>query len=80
MQERNNEEQDRHLLQEAVEVFVQMGHSYNSRKLAVYTADLEKYIIENAGAYYQRKSREWMDNDSMPIYLEKVNSMGRVNG
>ena len=49
-----------------------MGHNYNGRKLAVYTSDLEKYIIENAGAYYQRKSREWMDNDSMPIYLEKV--------
>ena len=55
-------------------MFVQMGHNYNGRKLAVYTSDLEKYIIENAGAYYQRKSREWMDNDSMPIYLEKVTS------
>ena len=55
-----------------MDVFVQMGHNYNGRKLAVYTSDLEKYIIENAGAYYQRKSREWMDNDSMPIYLEKA--------
>ena len=60
-------------------MFVQMGHNYNGRKLAVYTSDLEKYIIENAGAYYQRKSREWMDNDSMPIYLEKVDDK-RISG
>lgn len=70
--ERNNEEQDRHLLAEAVEVFVQMGSNYNNKKLGVYTSDLEKYVIEHAGAYYQSKSREWMDQDSCPIYLEKV--------
>lgn len=70
--ERNNEEQDRALLKEAVEVFAGMGHSYNSKKLGVYTEDLQKYIIEATGTYYQRKSREWMEQDSCPIYLERV--------
>ena len=69
--ERNNEEQDRHLLKEAVMVFVEMGYNSNKR-LAVYTNDLEKHIIEHAGLYYQRQSRVWMDSDSMPVYLEKV--------
>lgn len=70
--ERNNEEQDRHLLQEAVLVFVEMGYNYNNKKLGVYSANLEKYIIEHAGQYYQRQSRVWMDQDATPIYLEKV--------
>ena len=70
--ERGNEEQDRHLLQEAVLVFVEMGYNFNSKKLAVYSGDLEKYIVEHAGQYYQRQSRIWMDQDSTPIYLEKV--------
>jgi len=70
--ERNSEEQDRALLKESVEVFVEMGQKYNNKKLAVYTADLEKYVIEATGQFYQRKSREWMDQDSCPIYLDKV--------
>lgn len=70
--ERGNEEQDRQLLQESVFVFVEMGYNYNSKKLAVYTNDLENHIVEHAGQYYQRQSRVWMDQDSTPIYLEKV--------
>jgi hypothetical protein len=70
--ERNSEEQDRALLKEAVEVFVQMGHNFANKKLGVYTSDLEKYIIEASGQFYQRKSREWMDADACPVYLEKV--------
>lgn len=33
--ERNMEEQDRHLLQESVNVFLEMGYNYNNQKLAV---------------------------------------------
>jgi hypothetical protein len=53
-------------------VFVEMGQNYNSKKLAVYTNDLEKFIVEATGSFYQRKSREWMEQDSCPIYLDKV--------
>jgi cullin 1 len=76
--ERNSEEQDRALLKEAVEVFVGMGQLYNSKKLTVYAADLEKFIIEATGVYYQRKSREWMDQDACPIYLERVSTHSRL--
>jgi len=73
--ERNHEEQDRHLLQESVSVFVEMGYNYASKKLQVYTSDLEKYVVEHAGAYYQRKSVTWMEQDSCPVYLEKAEAM-----
>jgi len=70
--ERSSEEQDRHLLQEAVNVFVEMGVNYNSQKLKLYKKDLETYVIDNAGEYYKRQSRIWMDDDSCPTYLEKA--------
>ena len=69
--ERNGEQQDRHLLQEAVNVYVEIGYQYNNKKLDVYKAELEKAVIGHAGVYYQRKSREWMDQDSAPVYMEK---------
>jgi len=73
--ERHSEEQDRDLLRDAVAVFVDIGYSYNSQKLNVYKNELEKHIVEHAGAFYKRKSREWMDEDSCPNYLEKAERM-----
>jgi len=40
--ERVDEEQDWNLLQDSVNVFVQMGYSYNEKKLTIYQAELEK--------------------------------------
>lgn len=73
--ERHSEEQDRDLLKDAVGVFVDIGYSYNQKKLKVYETELEKAIIDHAGAFYKRKSREWMDEDSCPNYLEKAERM-----
>jgi len=73
--ERNSEEQDRHLLQEAVAVFVEMGTNYGNKKLTVYKTDLEKDIIDHAGMFYKRKSRTWMDQDSCPAYLDKAEKL-----
>lgn len=73
--ERNGEEQDRHLLQEATAVFVEMGYNFGNKKLQVYTADLEKAVVEHASEYYKRKSRQWLDQDSCPAYLEKSERM-----
>jgi len=73
--ERQNEQQDRDLLQDSVNVFVEMGYMSNNQKLKVYKADLEKYIIEHAGAFYKRQSRHWMDQDSCPNYLKKAEKM-----
>lgn len=73
--ERNNEEQDRHLLKEAVDVFVEMGINYDGKKLKVYKQALEKDLVEHAGAFYKRKSRSLMMEDSCPTYLEKAQKM-----
>ena len=69
--ERFGESADRHLMSESTNVFVEMGYNYGNKKLTVYITDLERYVIEHAGAYYSRHSREWLDQDSCPVYLEK---------
>ena len=53
--ERTSEQQDRHLLQEAVSVYVEMGFSYNNKKLEVYKQELENAIIAHAVTHYQLK-------------------------
>jgi cullin 1 len=73
--ERNGEEQDRTLLQEAVKVFVEMGYNYAGKKLSVYKSALETDLVSAAGSFYKRKSRSWMDEDSCPTYLEKAEKM-----
>src|SRR5690349_4462132 len=60
---------DRHLLQESVNVFVEMGFNYGSKKLKVYKTDLERPIIDHAGAYYRRQSAFWKEEDSSTTYL-----------
>eukprot|EP00823_Brevimastigomonas_motovehiculus_P008277 TRINITY_DN7560_c0_g1_i1.p1 TRINITY_DN7560_c0_g1~~TRINITY_DN7560_c0_g1_i1.p1 ORF type:complete len:748 (-),score=168.05 TRINITY_DN7560_c0_g1_i1:227-2470(-) len=70
--ERKSEVQDRMILAEAVEVFVEMGYNYADQKLAVYSNLLQKDIIEHAGDHYKRQSRVWMEQDSCPNYLEKA--------
>jgi len=70
--ERLGEEQDRQLLQESVAVFIEMGQMYGNRKLSVYVSELEKPLIKHAGDYYEATSRLWLEQDSCPVYLEKV--------
>jgi len=73
--ERQNEPQDRDLLHESVDVFVEMGYNFNNQKLKVYRTDLEKFILDHAAAFYKRQSRFWMDQDSCPNYLKKAEKM-----
>lgn len=73
--ERNQENQDRALLQDAVGVFVEMGYMYGNKKLKVYKVELEKHLVEATGQYFQRYSRLWMEQDSCPLYLEKAEKM-----
>jgi len=68
--ERDGEEQDRHLLSQSVQVFVEMGYHHQEMKLKLYEQDLQKPLIEHAAEYYKRKSRIWMDNESCPNYME----------
>ena len=54
---------------------MQMGYSYNEKKLNVYKTQLEKYVVTKAGEFYKRQARVWMDQDSCPNYLEKAERM-----
>jgi len=56
-------------------VFVEMGYNYAGKKLSVYKQALETDLVTAAGAFYKRKSRSWMDEDSCPTYLEKAEKM-----
>lgn len=70
--ERENEAQDRHLLGQAVQVFVEMGFNLRDTKLKLYTDELHTKLIQHAGAYYRRVSQSWLEQDSCPSYLERA--------
>lgn len=45
-----------------------MGYNFAGKKLKVYKVDLEKELVQHAGAFYKRISRMWMEEDSCPTY------------
>jgi len=66
--ERDNEAQDRDLLQEAVNVFTEMG--YNSgQKMKIYKGDLEKFVLEHASLFYKARAKNDAKYD-LPNYLK----------
>lgn len=74
--ERQNELQDRHLLQQCVNVFIEIGQ-YTSveqkKKLDVYKDTLEKQLIVESNEYYSSITQEWYVN--IYIYIYCVYSM-----
>lgn len=73
--ERKNEEQDRELLENSVNVFVQMGYEVDSKGLKVYKQDLEAAVVKHAGDFYRTMCALWLDQDSCPNYLKKAEQM-----
>jgi cullin 1 len=73
--ERDGEEQERQLLRETVSVFIEIGFSCENGQLKLYTNDVEKPLLRQTGDYYRRMARLWLDNDSCPTYLEKVENV-----
>mmetsp|Transcript_13691 Transcript_13691/g.33492 ORF Transcript_13691/g.33492 Transcript_13691/m.33492 type:complete len:746 (+) Transcript_13691:154-2391(+) len=70
--ERDNQEQDRDLLRECVQVFVDLGYNLGvTPKLRFYEKDLQSDIVENAGEFYARCASKWLRDDSCSTYLKK---------
>ena len=65
--EREGEVVDRDLLKQCVGVFGKM-----SDKLAVYNEELEVPLLESTRRYYEKKSQDWIEQDSLPTYLVKA--------
>ena len=40
--------------------------------LCVYENDFESYLLKRTSAYYARQSRQWLEVDSIPVYLKKT--------
>ena len=70
--EREHEHQDRQLLKSSVQVFIEIGYEFEEKGLSVYQNKLEKKVFEHAQEYYKRQSQAWLDGDSCPNYLVKV--------
>jgi len=70
--ERNGEEQDRNLLKECVEVFVEMGQNYQDKGIKIYQIELEKYLLDHIADHYRRSANTWMSQDECPAYLAKA--------
>ncbi|CAI0467391.1 unnamed protein product [Linum tenue] len=67
-QEREGEEIDRALLKNAVDIFVEIGMG----RMDYYVHDLEAYMLRATVAYYSDKASHWIQEDSCPDYMLKV--------
>lgn len=73
--ERQGEEQDRPLLQQCLQAFIEIGFLYADRKLKVYKEEFEKKMVEESGAFYKQRASGWKDQDSCPAYMERVETI-----
>lgn len=71
--ERAGDIQDRELLASAVECFVDLGFKLD-REIELYHDDLEVPMVVASQTCYSKWSRVWMDEDSTPDYLRRVES------
>jgi len=82
--ERENEEQDRDLLREAIDVFVNIGSKLAKTDLALYREHFQQHLINETKEWYKGMSRRWLDSSSCPDYLRKAeecvnNEQGRLS-
>eukprot|EP00954_Amorphochlora_amoebiformis_P003651 282900-Amorphochlora_amoeboformis.AAC.1 len=70
--EREKEEQDRDLLRNCVNVFVDLGYNLGGQnKLRYYETQLQNDIVNDAGSFYRRCATTWLREDSCSAYLIK---------
>jgi Cullin family len=66
--ERDGVPADRALLRKCIEIYEAMGEG----NLETYQLAFEQQLLGATGDYYASKSREWIESDSTPLYLQKV--------
>ena len=77
---RDEEELDTHVLQQAVQVFVDMEEVQDEKsqdeggeeKKSLYESDLEVRVIECTADFYRRQGRRWLNEHSCSAYLLTV--------
>jgi hypothetical protein len=66
--ERDGTPADRALLRKCIEIYEAMGEG----NLEVYQTTFEAQLLGASSDYYASKSRDWIESDSTPLYLQKV--------
>ncbi len=67
--EREGEQIDRALLKSVLGIFVEIGMG----NMDVYETDFEGFMLQDTAAYYSHKAASWIEEDSCPDYMLKVN-------
>eukprot|EP00607_Mallomonas_marina_P010807 CAMPEP_0182421016 /NCGR_PEP_ID=MMETSP1167-20130531/6181_1 /TAXON_ID=2988 /ORGANISM="Mallomonas Sp, Strain CCMP3275" /LENGTH=798 /DNA_ID=CAMNT_0024597697 /DNA_START=51 /DNA_END=2447 /DNA_ORIENTATION=+ len=67
-QEREGSVIDRDLVRACVELYETMGMGSTD----VYDSDLETPLLQSTREYYARKAQAWIQENSTPVYMEKV--------
>jgi hypothetical protein len=67
--EREGEQIDRALLKNVLGIFVEIGMG----NMDAYETDFESSMLQDTAAYYSRKAASWIEEDSCPDYMLKVN-------
>ena len=53
-------------------VYVELGQKQSKIDMDLYIEDFEQMFIKESREYYRLKSRNWLDQDSCPDYMRKV--------
>ncbi|CAH8277455.1 unnamed protein product [Arabidopsis lyrata] len=66
--EREGEEIDRALVKNVLDVYVDNGMGTTEK----YEEDFESFMLQDTASYYSRKASRWIEEDSCPDYMIKV--------
>lgn len=71
-EEREGQPQNRTLLQDSVNVFVELGKLFNDLKLELYRKAIEVSVVEQASAFYRTTCLRWLEQCSCPEFLDRA--------
>ncbi|CAL9238166.1 unnamed protein product [Arabidopsis halleri] len=66
--EREGEQIDRALMKNVLDIYVENGMG----TMETYEEDFESFMLEDTASYYSRKASRWIEEDSCPDYMLKV--------
>ena len=74
--ERQGEEQDRTLLQQSINIYIEMSQELPDKKnLKIYKEEFEYEMIQETAIFYKQRSLGWLASDSCSSYLERVDAV-----